>query len=133
MSRYPGYTASKPGGKITIKEQDSDLLILMNMDSVGDGCPETKSGKGGCGTHIHAGTTCDDSTAVKDHYYNSNVFDSDPWSSVTYISNEDGRSSTLTTLTGGNGYSLEENANHAMVVHDSTGTRIACGLLQLKC
>merc|ERR1712139_499833 len=80
-----------------------------------------------CGIHIHEGMTCDDAAAVGGHYYNKDSIVSDPWSPVTYTVKEDGTASgNIQSIEIGEGQDI---AGRALVVHDSTGARVACALL----
>ena len=78
-----------------------------------------------CGVHIHAGTSCE--ADALGHYYNS-ALASDPWASVTYTSTEaglaSGRGSPITGLSHAN------ILGHTFVVHDLTGARVACALIE---
>ena len=130
MANYPGsnYTENS-SGTVKVFEDKNDLWIKMNMVGVAPNCSPAETQKNGCGVHIHAGTTCSDAAQVGDHYFNPNIFSTDPWVSIRYNSNSAGRSEDYIHMVGGNGYDLNQNKNRAMVIHDANGTRISCGLL----
>ena len=84
----------------------------------------------GCGVHIHQGVSCSNSEQVMGHYWStSTLSELDPWVNVTYTTNKGGFSGGFVVLMGGNGYSLEENIGHAIVIHDEDGKKIGCGIL----
>merc|ERR1712159_411102 len=77
------------------------------------------------GIHIHTGKSCSNPGG---HYWDeSEVGTADPWLTVKYRSNLNGVASGSVKIQSG--HSLRENVGHAVVLHDSTGTKIACGLL----
>lgn len=52
----------------------------------------------GCGVHVHAGTSCFNSTTQGGHYYNNETIDEDPWIDARYFTNDDGVSSSFSGL-----------------------------------
>ena len=76
------------------------------------------------------GTTCEEAGLVGDHYWNSNTFPSDnPWNSPNVYAVTDSSGNANGSFSIYSGYGYEENINHALVLHDSTGIRVACGVL----
>jgi len=78
------------------------------------------------GVHVHVGTTCADADDVGGHYYDSESLDTDPWDTV-WVSDGNGDSSTSFVIDSG--YELSDNLDHSIVIHDSNGDRISCGVL----
>lgn len=79
----------------------------------------------GCGVHIHAGKSCDDSTKQEGHYFVEPVI-ADPWNSDTvYTSDKDG----VASFSGLVKIGTDKIEGHAFVVHSADGGRIGCGLL----
>jgi len=77
-----------------------------------------------CGYHIHVGTDC--TSDAGGHYWNKDIAgDTDPWAPVRYVTGRDLNSNVVTGLTSGDIH------GHAMIIHDSTGARIACGIIEM--
>lgn len=79
-----------------------------------------------CGIHIHAGTTCEDAAAVGGHYFDATSITADPWSPITYSASRYGSAVGYVKVAIGKGQDI---FGRAMVVHDSTGARVACAVL----
>lgn len=81
----------------------------------------------GCGVHVHAGTSCDSITSQMGHYYNNQTFATDPWILVNYDTTDDKGTAYAThcVATGETTF-----LGQAFVLHDPTGKRVSCGLLQ---
>lgn len=128
IEAFPNITSSfYPSGDVLVYFS-SDIRIKMNVSGLESLC--TPSSANGCGIHIHEGVSCDNKEQVMGHYWNSTALgESDPWTNVTYTTNEDGISGETIMLMGGNGYSIEENNGHAVVIHDQNGTKFGCGIL----
>lgn len=73
-----------------------------------------------CGIHIHVGTNC--AVDAGGHYF-SILNTSDPWKTVTYTTGRGSQSQVLTGLSG------SDILGRTLIVHDSTGARIACGII----
>lgn len=81
------------------------------------------------GVHIHSGTTCSREEAVGNHYWKFPDDTEDPWNVVQYNSGETEAKGTANVASG---YTLQYNADHAVVVHSAAdGARIGCGLIQV--
>jgi Cu/Zn superoxide dismutase len=81
------------------------------------------------GIHVHSGYSCDSSATQGGHYYDTTQL-VDPWTSTTWSSSSTGAASpeimmSATTLTK-NPFTM---SGKVVVVHDSTGARVACGQL----
>merc|ERR1712085_170741 len=77
-----------------------------------------------CGIHVHSGKTCEEHDQVGGHYFSGT---SDPWLPVTYTATDYGAWDNAKI-----GIGLDQDiGGRAVVVHDSTGARIACAVLPL--
>lgn len=125
---YPGYTGVLSGsGFVTIVEDSSSPTIGQNIswsllgmaDPLCNGT--VPSVPNACGVHIHVGTSCSNASTIGGHWYNSPTVSADPWTSVTYTYNTTGSAVRV-----GTGYPNILASSRVVVVHDSTGVRIAC-------
>jgi len=127
LSRYPGYTGDlNVKGSINVRFNGDDSLTLqLKASGLTPNCKD-------CGVHIHAGTSCESNDLVLGHYWNAAVI-TDQWTTeggAVYKANSKGKTkSSFTIVTG---HDFEANIGHAAVVHDADGTRIACGVLEVK-
>jgi len=122
---YPGYggTQSVSGSVRLNFVQDKIFHFCYDLSGLED------SVEGGI--HIHSGTTCENHNEVMGHYWNPN-FVEDLWfpaEGAIYSSDSNGNANACFALS--NGYSKSENVDHAVVVHDSSGGRVGCGLLTM--
>ena len=131
LGSYPGYSGDVHSfGAVSVDQSGGDIRLSWHLGGLeADLCAVPPVGVGNaCGIHIHSGSTCDDSSAVGGHYYNENL-DADPWSQVVFTPDESGGS-----MSSGNviaiGQSLSDVMGRAIVVHDHTGGRVACGIIQ---
>ena len=86
-----------------------------------------------CGIHIHEGTTCMYHQIVKGHYWypgrDGKV--EDPWTKdygAVYSTNSMGDANGSFNINAGLNYMA--NLRHAVVLHDSSGNRYGCGILE---
>jgi len=106
--------------------KSGNAYLTYDLSGLEDACKVTPEGvANACGIHIHEGKTCDDASAVGGHYY---ATDSDPWGALGYNSRF-GKARGSVKAAIGQG---EDIAGRAIVVHDSTGGRVACALLPSK-
>ena len=124
LGAYPGYTGD---AAVELRNlyfaylPDGTTSVSYNLD-VGAGEASTSGG-----LHVHAGTSCDAAADVGPHHYQDD-WRADPWG-TTWGSDAAGVASGSFVLeTGYNNAS--ENLGHAVVVHASDGTRLACGVLE---
>jgi len=130
---YPGYTGSLSGvvGTVQLGQDGAHAQTLFfdfaKADPKCDNPTNVVGVTNACGIHIHEGTSCED---AGDHYWSSNFTADDPWATIRYTVPSSGAN-----MTGGQnarvvtGTSLSDMVGRAVVVHDSAGSRIACGLL----
>ena len=82
-----------------------------------------------CGIHIHTGTSCDTADVVGGHYWDSGKTE-DQWVTAygaVYNSDASGKDKDAFDLT--NGYDIDGNDGHAVVIHAQDGSRVGCGVL----
>ena len=133
---YPGYvpadgSVSLASGVVTVGQIDRHTVSISYQLS---GLTIGESG----GLHIHTGLTCDTDSEVGGHYWNEAVEAKDPWTAANgavFSSAVEGIVSGLASGTSAgtfelkSGFSLVNNAGHAVVVHNAAGDRIGCGIL----
>jgi hypothetical protein len=134
---YRVYTAvlsplgtSTAKGEVTIFATSTGLLgvgtaeslqepNLRSLQSGGENCTSAN----GCGVHVHSGTACTDAASQGGHFYTESL---DPWSSVGYSSTTaDGKANFSFSVTT----AATTIQGKPFVVHDNTGSRVACGVL----
>jgi len=120
FDKYPDYSGSNSISGTFAVSLDINDEVLVNYDL--EGLESDTSG----GIHIHAGTTCAVADMVQGHFYNSS-WSSDPWS-TTWSSDDDGNANGYFTIDYGYN-TIADNLGHAAVVHESDGTRAACGAI----
>mmetsp|Transcript_642 Transcript_642/g.2689 ORF Transcript_642/g.2689 Transcript_642/m.2689 type:complete len:185 (+) Transcript_642:83-637(+) len=103
---------------------------LSDVDPKCETPPAEDANPNACGIHIHEGMSCTENAG--DHFYNKTLVSTDPWIPVKYLAVE-GNGSTWSTsarkLKVVTGLSNDDVLGHTMIVHNSTGGRIACGIL----
>jgi len=122
MSAYPGYQGSlSVFGSVRVGyAEDGNVEVGYSLG----GLEASAVGQ----VHIHAGMDCANSGG---HYWNSkNGTVADPWTKANYPMNSNAAGVALGSFTvPAFGYELGAAFGHAVVVHSSDGTRIACGVL----
>merc|ERR1712166_422523 len=121
------------GNKLRVKWQLEGLEDGITGD---EGLPRGKNG-----IHIHYGKSCDSETSVKGdaptdaskgHYYNPSGNLADPWGPVKWECDADGTSTgaRAVELTAAQlGAPLESAFDRVVIVHNSFGTKVGCGVL----
>lgn len=127
MGLYPGYTGDlDPRGKVTIAFKSDDTFeVFFRFRGLEE---DVDIGE----VHIHEGTSCDSPEVVLGHFWKDDVV-RDLWMAQggsVYSTDCNGKAKGSFNLY--NGYGIEENANHAFVIHAEDGTRVGCGLLEYK-
>ena len=79
----------------------------------------------GCGAHIHNGLSCEDASEQGGHYFVEPVAD-DPWVDERYSTNAGG----LGSFGGIIDIGTNDIHGRAFLIHDASGARVGCGLLQ---
>lgn len=138
LGKYPGYDgALEVQGSVNISVVKKVVGLAWSFTGLEQSCEaasqalrkEMNSTKpNSCGLHIHEGMSCDSHDDVGGHYYHHAQYKEDPWATVVYVANKDGASVGSTTVALGSHF--RDIDGRALVVHDHTGGRVACGLLQ---
>jgi hypothetical protein len=131
ISHYPGYNGSLDvTGHVAVGGFGDRLMMSWLLQGVeGDLCSQVPEGvANACGVHIHEGMTCSDASEVGGHYFDTDKFSSDPWAPKAYKASEQGMSLGMTSVQTGK--TLSDVQGRAMVVHDHTGGRVGCGLIE---
>jgi hypothetical protein len=127
LGLYPEYEGDlKPEGNVKVAF-NSDDTFEFSFDLEGLGVDVAYGG-----VHIHAGTSCDDPDLVLGHYWDAEVVQ-DLWTAVggsIYSTDSKGKAKGSFNLY--NGFGIEKNYLHAVVIHAEDGTRAACGILYFK-
>jgi len=132
MGRYPGYSGDLHfAGSVSVSQSEDKVLLSWHLSGLeAQLCATPPDGVGNaCGIHIHSGSTCDDASGVGGHYYHGDLA-ADPWSPVVYTPDSFGDSTSLGTSIA-IGQSLSDVLGRAVVVHDHTGGRVSCGIIQV--
>ena len=122
MAPYPGYEGPvNLAGTVKATATGMDhFSSTIDLDYQLTGAESSAQG----GVHIHTGTTCADASLVSGHYF---ATDSDPWSATTYQA--DGYGAVTGTIAGvAAGLGFNAVVGHTIVMHDSGGARIGCGV-----
>ena len=123
LDTYPGYAGPlKVSGTIVITETDAGISVLGTVA----GLETTTSG----GIHVHEGVSCAEASDPGGHFYPGLAVD--PWLDTAWASNANGAASVsfpMAHFAVGHGKTDQNVANRAVVVHDSSGTRVGCGVL----
>jgi len=106
-------------------------FIIHKQDGGRIGCVQlARPASNSLGVHVHAGSTCDESTGFATalgHYYGGST---DPWTYISYQPDASGATSFEIRLTKDElGVDPDTVANRAVVVHNYEGDRVACALL----
>ena len=118
LGKYPGSTLAAPTGHVSVKFHQNKLSVAYDLEKT------TPSSSGG--VHIHTGSTCSVAEKVGGHYWSPDLGE-DTWKKATWNSDKQGKATGELTIQ--TGYDYAQNLSHALVIHDSEGRRIACGLL----
>lgn len=127
--KVDGDLAATIDGHVHVSFADLDtttMTLEYSIDGGAKGCVD-------CGIHIHEGTTCMYHQMVKGHYWypgrNGNV--EDPWTEkygAVYSTNAMGVADGYFKIDAGLNYNA--NRRHAVVLHDGSGNRYGCGILE---
>jgi len=133
LAPYPGYSGNLQfTGLVSVRQSGNDVLLSWHMSGLeAQLCATPPSGVGNaCGIHVHSGSTCGDASAVGGHYYHADM-GADPWSPVVYTPDGNGNS-VISGYSVGIGHTLADVVGRAIVVHDHTGGRVACGIVEAR-
>ena len=91
------------------------------------------AGKQG-GFHVHAGSSCDDAFGVGGvHFYEGDAASLDPWLATKYpVPDSNGEAQVDVTVSSfyPSDFAGKSTAGRVVVVHDSTGAKAACGVIE---
>merc|ERR1712166_232924 len=122
MAPYPGYAGPvNLAGTVKATATGMDhFSSTIDLSYQLTGAEQSAQG----GIHIHTGTTCADASLVSGHYFATAL---DPWSTTTYQT--DGTGAVTGTIAGvAAGLGFNAIVDHTIVVHDSAGAKIGCGI-----
>lgn len=135
------YTETVHTGDDTVKGRifitlfnNLDLQFQLNVKEAGRNCTgQEKKIENGCIVAIHKGTSCGTPSLIGPQFYDSTKFgwtNSNPFKMAKYTSDSLGLSSSIVSLyNGGNGYGVDGNENHAIVLYNSEGEKVLCGIM----
>jgi hypothetical protein len=130
---YFSYTGSLDvSGTLWVKpRRHGHLDIGWEIDGADANCGQIayESKSNDCGIHIHEGMDCNSDAGGHLWKPSSN---SDPWKSVHYKVHDSGRATEGGRKVRGVGLTIDDAVGHAVVVHNISGGRIACGILQTR-
>ncbi|CAE7500440.1 unnamed protein product [Symbiodinium microadriaticum] len=127
---YPGYGGSlSVEGSVNISAVSSGIQVvsyaLGGLDAE-CGSRNLSQVPNACGVHVHEGTSC---SSAGGHFWNSSSMTADPWAlGPVYNASVDGTAAGTEPIT--TGFSLGSLRDKVMVVHDSSGGRVACATFQ---
>lgn len=123
IGAYPGYTGPAPNGSVVVFAAQGGYGSSITVVVYLEGLEPSATG----GVHIHSGTSCANAGAVGGHYWTPTT-NPDPWNIVMWNSTADGTATaTFYVMTG---YGYDDNLGHAVTIHNSTGGRVGCGVLE---
>lgn len=126
FNAYPDYAGHlQIQGEALAWSLKGTAWLQFSIKGVEEECRSTPEGvPNACGIHIHEGKTCDDADAIGGHFFDNSI-ESDPWASQVYTALLGGKASGLFPTKIG----TDDIAGRALIVHDKTGSRVACGLI----
>lgn len=131
FSLYPGSSSSLTvDGVMSVISYKGTQTLSWSLTGLDTDCENACTATNCCGVHIHVGTDCNDASTIGGHYWDSSDYTTDPWATVMYNSSNDS-SSADSWVAVATGLDAGEVLGRAMVIHDATGARIACGIIQL--
>jgi len=113
------------GDGVNLKASQTLSWKLKGADPRCKTPPRSDANPGSCEIHIHTGVSC--SEVAGGHYFDENV-GMDPWTRVKYLSCSTGATTCagVVVVTGLSNWNV---TGHAVIVHDATGAKVACGIL----
>lgn len=103
----------------------SNTSMAWNLAGVDPACTGLEPSGGKCGIHIHEGVSC--ALAAGPHFWNKTIIGTvDPWNEVHYKGAGGASAGSHVLYTG---LYMNEVVGRVVVVHDSTATKIACGVI----
>jgi len=127
LGPYPGYTGDlRVTGEVNAYLGNTgNTWVTYFLNGLEEACRTIPEGvANACGIHIHEGTTCEDAS-IGGHYFATG---SDPWLGLGYSARGGKAQGSVQANIGLGGDIL----GRAIVVHDSTGARVACALIPMR-
>lgn len=106
------------GGSVVVTQKNDTFLTLSYRLTGLIGAKGTEGG-----LHIHEKASCYNAGL---HFYNSTLYSQDPWTSLKW---KIGDSVAEGSFDVAFGHSLAEVMNRTVVVHNSAGDKVACGVI----
>merc|ERR1712238_510953 len=109
----------------------SATKLEADIDSVyGGGSGTQCSATNGCGVHVHAGTSCENTETQGGHSWYPDTVTNDPWATIGYLStNAEGYGQYASCVRTGYDVMSDPSllAGHVFIIHGEDGARISCG------
>lgn len=135
FSKYPGGSEINISGVVGVYQVGADTQYLhYNIQGLDRTCNASFVAveANACGLHIHAGTSCATHAEVGGHHWDKNTVPVDPWLPIRYVAHDGLDRGSGYTVALKTGLAVDALYGRALVVHDSTGARIACTLIEAK-
>mmetsp|Transcript_111727 Transcript_111727/g.301365 ORF Transcript_111727/g.301365 Transcript_111727/m.301365 type:complete len:494 (-) Transcript_111727:12-1493(-) len=109
--------------------ESAEQVLSWKLSGVDPECSKPHTAKNACGIHIHQGKSCYEDAGG--HYWNTTLIETDPWLSITYKAEKHGQEyvATAQDVKVVTGLTNFEVLSHTMVIHNSIGGRVACGII----
>jgi Cu/Zn superoxide dismutase len=123
MAKYPGYTgALAVSGSVRVFPKDA---TTQTVSFVLAGLEASKIGQ----VHVHTGTSCAAAGDVGGHYWKGAGGATDPWTKENCPVSSNTAGVAIGSFDLAYGYDTMGSLARTVVVHDSSGARVACGVL----
>lgn len=124
LELYPGYNGTlNITGAIKLDFRGQGVKISYKLSGTESDCSVPGPAANSCGIHIHEGFSCANAGG---HFYNKNMYASDPWAVAPYIADTNFTSYSLIVSFG---YDYLQSAGRVVVVHAYDGTRVSCAVI----
>lgn len=126
---YPTWTGTAITGSVTLGFVGESVSMAYNLANVDSACTTTSSEANSCGIHIHAGLSCATHDDVGGHYYDFAGMTTDPWANIAFVTSS-GTDAVGVVPAVNYGKTYDESADRAFVIHDQSGARVSCALIE---
>ena len=111
-----------------------DLQFQLKVTNAGNDCTGQRStNPDACIVAIHSGNSCDTASDIGRMFYDSSKIEwtnGNPFVKALYASDSAGVSNSIVNLfNGGNGYGKDDNNQRPLVLYDSQGNAVLCGIM----
>lgn len=112
-----------------------DLQFQLKVPNAGIDCTgQSSTNPDACIVAIHSGNSCDTASDIGRMFYDSSKIEwtnGNPFVKALYVSDSAGVSNSVVNLfNGGNGYGKEDNNQRPVVLYDSQGNVVLCGIME---